>query len=159
MTPKNGVCHRGHRLNRSTNHATDVSFVFDAATRLVSPAPPFQSPKKSATFWMVGGTIYALDLNSRDANESQERCLFERLALPPPFKEDCYLELKSHIVHPDSTTVSLSFRMAQTFSFDGERLEWARHGCWALPFDGEAYHVREQFGVTWEGSDSRIYAG
>uniref|UniRef100_K4A2F0 Uncharacterized protein n=1 Tax=Setaria italica TaxID=4555 RepID=K4A2F0_SETIT len=155
-------------LNRSTYHATDVSFVFDAATRLVSAAPPFQSPKKSATFWTAGGTIYALDLNSRDAGESQERCLFERLgpdpqsryrnwrweALPPPpFKGDRYLELKSHAVHPDGATVFLSFRNARTFSFDGERLEWARHGRWALPFDGEAYHVREL--DAWVGLCSR----
>ncbi|RCV13330.1 hypothetical protein SETIT_2G337500v2 [Setaria italica] len=144
------------------------SFVFDAATRLVSAAPPFQSPKKSATFWTAGGTIYALDLNSRDAGESQERCLFERLgpdpqsryrnwrweALPPPpFKGDRYLELKSHAVHPDGATVFLSFRNARTFSFDGERLEWARHGRWALPFDGEAYHVREL--DAWVGLCSR----
>ncbi|CAL5086359.1 unnamed protein product [Urochloa decumbens] len=143
-------------LNRSSLRATDVSFAFDSATRVVSAVPPFQSPKKAVAFWMAGGAIYALDRNRRDGVGSQERCVFERLGPeprgrrpwrweplpPPPIRKNLYLELESHAVHPDGATVFLSFNDAGTFSFDGERREWARHGAWLLPFDGEAFYVQ-----------------
>lgn len=156
-------------LNRYPScHAADVSFVFDAATRLVSAAPPFQSPKSSATFWTAGDTIYALNLNNRKSHD--RCCLFERLgpdprslynslrweALPQPpspLNRDSYLELGSHAVHPDGATVFLSFGDGHTFSFDGKRREWAHHGRWSLPFDGEGYHVREL--DAWVGLCSR----
>nr|TKW03871.1 hypothetical protein SEVIR_7G071000v2 [Setaria viridis] len=157
MTPKNGVHRRILGLNHSTYHATDVSVVFDATTRLVSAAPPFQSPKKSATFWTAGGTIYALDLNSRDASESQERCLFERLGpdhyrnwqwealpLPPLFKGDRYLELKSQ---PQRDGVPVLPHCPDVLP--RWRAPKVRHGRWTLPFDGETYHIREEFGSDW----------
>ena len=43
--------------------------------------------------------------------------------------------------------------MTGTFSFDAERLEWARHGDWVLPFHGEEYYVRDL--DAWVGLCSR----
>nr|CAB3458146.1 unnamed protein product [Digitaria exilis] len=149
-------------LNSSSSHhrvlPAVVNLVLDAATRTVSATPPFQSPKKSAAFWSAGGAIYALGhrvtgdepIDDQD-QEQEESCLFERLghgdreeweALPPPpFSRNRYLE--SHAVHPDGATVFLSFDKGGTFSFNGERREWARRGEWELPFDGEAFYVRD----------------
>ncbi|RLN33490.1 hypothetical protein C2845_PM03G08910 [Panicum miliaceum] len=132
-------------LNSASHHFTTVNFIFDAATRMVSATPPFRSPKKSATFWALGGTVYALDLVADESRHANERCLFERLgpeprchygtwqweALPlPPFinKPRTGGHVTSHAVHPDGATVFLSFYETGTFSFNAERLEWARHG-------------------------------
>ncbi|RLM84309.1 hypothetical protein C2845_PM04G27100 [Panicum miliaceum] len=126
-------------LNRSSFHFTTVNFIFDAATRMVSATPPFRSPKKSATFWTVGGTVYALDLVADESQHAKERCLFERLG-PEPRTGG---HVTARAVHPDGATVFLSFYETGTFSFNGERLEWTRHGGWDLPFDGEAFYVRD----------------
>nr|CAB3454485.1 unnamed protein product [Digitaria exilis] len=143
-------------LNSSSSHhrvlPTIVNLVLDAATRTVSATPPFQSPKKSAAFWSAGGAIYALGhrvTNDESMDDQQERCLFERLGhgdgeeweALPPFSRNRYLD--SHAVHPDGATVFLSFDKGGTFSFNGERREWARRGEWELPFDGEAFYVRD----------------
>lgn len=46
-------------------------------------------------------------------------------------------------MHPGGAAVTLSVYKTGTFSFDGERLAWARHGAWLLPFHREAHYVRE----------------
>ncbi|CAN6199234.1 unnamed protein product [Urochloa humidicola] len=141
------------------------SVVFDTRTRLVTTPPPFQTPKKFAVFWALGRTVYALDCEPGFRGRTEPGC-FERLgreprpghgnwqweALPsPPFKLDVVM---SHAVHPDGATVFLSVYREGTFSFDAERLAWARHGSWLLPFDGEAFYVGEL--GAWVGISSRV---
>ncbi|KAL6656667.1 hypothetical protein ACP70R_004447 [Stipagrostis hirtigluma subsp. patula] len=149
----------------SSDHRANV--VFDTTTRLVTTTPPFQAPKKLAEFWAVGRTIYALECipAHRHFREGSEPGCFERLgreprpgygtwrweALPsPPFKLGAVVSLA---VHPDCATVFLSVHKTGTFSFDGERLAWERHGGWLLPFAGEAHYVREL--DAWVGLSSR----
>lgn len=152
---------------KSSSPREKANLVFDTRTRLVSAVPPFRAPKRLATFWTVGRTIYALaDQPRRSREEATARCCFERLgrepwpgygewkweALPsPPFDLSVVL---SHAVHPDGATVFLSVYNTGTFSFDAERRPaWARHGRWLLPFDGEAFFVREL--DAWVGLSSK----
>ncbi|OEL17388.1 hypothetical protein BAE44_0021593 [Dichanthelium oligosanthes] len=60
----------------------------------------------------------------------------------------------SHAAHPDGATVFLSVYKTGTFSFDGERLAWARHGSCLLPFQGKAYYIGEL--DAWVGICSRL---
>uniref|UniRef100_A0A453EHY9 DUF295 domain-containing protein n=1 Tax=Aegilops tauschii subsp. strangulata TaxID=200361 RepID=A0A453EHY9_AEGTS len=51
-------------------------------------------------------------------------------------------------MHPDGRTLFVSAgsrrkNLPSTFSFDAERLEWAHHGNWLLPFAGQAYFDAE----------------
>ncbi|CAN6205576.1 unnamed protein product [Urochloa humidicola] len=141
------------------------SVVFDTRTKLVATPPPFQTPKQFAAFWAVGGAVYALECQLGYRGRRQPGC-FERLgreprpgrgkwrweALPsPPFKQGTVV---SHAAHPDGATVFLSVHREGTFSFDAERLAWARHGGWLLPFDGKAHYVAEL--GAWVGISSRI---
>lgn len=140
-------------LHRSSEE-DKLSVIYDAKTRSVSTVPPFQAPKNRAAFWAAGDTIYALDCCGSE--ESEPGC-FERLAgAPPPAGDGEWRwealpsppfelgNVVSHAVHPDAgATVFLSVYNAGTFSFDGESMAWTRHGGWLLPFDGEAYYVRE----------------
>ncbi|PUZ72298.1 hypothetical protein GQ55_2G382700 [Panicum hallii var. hallii] len=121
---------------------------------MVSATPPFRSPKKSATFWAVGGTVYALDLaRPRAAVCHYGTWQWEALPPPPFNKPRTGGHVTARAVHPDGATVFLSFYETGTFSFNGERLEWARHGGWDLPFDGEAFYVRDL--GAWVGLCSR----
>ncbi|KAE8811650.1 hypothetical protein D1007_11437 [Hordeum vulgare] len=58
-----------------------------------------------------------------------------------------YTAAYCYAVHPDGRTLVVSSRKWRndaergTFSFDTERLEWTRHGEWALPFRGQAHYV------------------
>ncbi|CAL5086357.1 unnamed protein product [Urochloa decumbens] len=141
------------------------SIVFDTRTRLVATPPPFQTPKEFAAFWAVGRAVYALECRLGFRGRTRHGC-FERLgreprpghgkweweALPsPPFEPNVVV---SHAVHPDGATVFLSVHRAGTFSFDADRLAWARHGGWLLPFDGKAHYVGEL--GAWVGISSRV---
>ncbi|KAK3150804.1 hypothetical protein QOZ80_3AG0238000 [Eleusine coracana subsp. coracana] len=59
------------------------------------------------------------------------------LGAAPPFDVS---RARCHAAHPDGRTVFFSAhgREGGTFSFDAETEEWAWHGEWTLPFDGEA---------------------
>ncbi|KXG36370.1 hypothetical protein SORBI_3002G323800 [Sorghum bicolor] len=148
--------------------STAVHFNFDVRTRLVSATPPLRSPKKYDAFWAIGGAVYALDTSADEPSHGKERCVFERLGpepqrhygtwqweAPPPaaVQDGPYRGVPRRAPgRRHRVPVRVQYKTG-TFSFDAERLEWARHGDWVLPFDGEGYYVRDL--DAWVGLCSR----
>uniref|UniRef100_A0A0E0K939 DUF295 domain-containing protein n=1 Tax=Oryza punctata TaxID=4537 RepID=A0A0E0K939_ORYPU len=146
-----------------SNGRGEANIVFDTKTLGVTAAPPFRSHKRCSEFWSVGHTVYTLDCYKDPGNPDGR---FEKLhgreprlghgawqweaPLPSPLFNLAHIE--SHAVHPDGNTVFMSIYRDGTFSFDGERRKWARHGSWHLPFLKKAYFVAELDG--WIGLSS-----
>ena len=149
------------------------SMMYDSKTSTVAICPPLVAPKggthRTPELLAVGNDIYALETNANlhgfhrwleklgPAPRSRGREEWRWQPLPrPPFKLPVYIS--STAMHPDGSTLFLSFSDRGTFSFDTDSLAWTRLGDWLLPFRGEAYFVREL--DAWVGlSDQLGYIG
>ncbi|XBI16984.1 uncharacterized protein [Aegilops tauschii subsp. strangulata] len=152
---------------RSWNFISHASKIFAMKAKEASPAiPAFDTHTMSLTIspWPSCRAGYVTPLL---ASIGGKLSLFledrtEYLADPPPYDSNApwswstinsplpfyNVQILCYALHPDGRTLFVSAgsrrkNLPSTFSFDAERLEWAHHGNWLLPFAGQAYFDAE----------------